>query len=257
MKAFFNSLFMTISMFSILPVPKVDWEKRNMKYMLCFLPLIGILTGIGLSGFHLLAGLLQISDILYAVLLTLLPLIISGGIHMDGFLDTVDALSSHALPEKKREILKDSHAGAFAVLFCAGYLLLYFGLCMECERSVTTIYIMGLCATLARVIGAFASVAFEKNTQQGLLYSFTSSMAKYSKLCLFVWFFLCITLFGCISIYLAVSMLFASLCLLYYMKQMSKIEFEGMSGDLAGYLITLSSLILLIVYIITEKVVYL
>jgi adenosylcobinamide-GDP ribazoletransferase len=43
------------------------------------------------------------------------PIIITGGIHMDGFLDTQDALSSYQPRERRLEILKDSHAGAFAI----------------------------------------------------------------------------------------------------------------------------------------------
>lgn len=54
----------------------------------------------------------------------LLPILVTGGIHMDGFMDTSDALASWQSPEKRLEILKDSHVGAFAVLGCAGYLLL-------------------------------------------------------------------------------------------------------------------------------------
>ena len=47
---------------------------------------------------------------------TLLPVVVTGGIHLDGFGDTLDALASHAEPERKREILKDPRAGIFAVI---------------------------------------------------------------------------------------------------------------------------------------------
>ena len=51
-----------------------------------------------------------------AVALVLVPVIVTGGIHVDGLLDTSDALSSWRDREKRLEILKDSHAGAFAVI---------------------------------------------------------------------------------------------------------------------------------------------
>lgn len=41
---------------------------------------------------------------------------VTGGIHLDGLLDTADALSSYKTKEEKLEILKDSHAGAFAII---------------------------------------------------------------------------------------------------------------------------------------------
>lgn len=43
--------------------------------------------------------------------MTLLPLIVSGGIHLDGLVDTADALYSRRETEKKLEILKDPHVG--------------------------------------------------------------------------------------------------------------------------------------------------
>ena len=55
----------------------------------------------------------------------LLPLLVTGGIHLDGFLDVADARSSHQSRARKLEILKDSHVGAFAVIAMGCYLLLY------------------------------------------------------------------------------------------------------------------------------------
>lgn len=60
--------------------------------------------------------------------MTLLPLIVSGGIHLDGLVDTADALYSRRETEKKLEILKDPHVGAFGVMACCGYLLASFAL---------------------------------------------------------------------------------------------------------------------------------
>ena len=40
-----NSFFMALSMFSKLPVPEIDFDKANMKYALCFFPVIGLIIG--------------------------------------------------------------------------------------------------------------------------------------------------------------------------------------------------------------------
>ena len=58
------------------------------------------------------------------------PVLVTGGIHLDGFLDTADALSSWQPWEKKLEILKDSHAGAFAIIMGCAYFALGTG-CVE------------------------------------------------------------------------------------------------------------------------------
>ena len=72
-----------------------------------------------------------------------LPLLVTGGIHADGFCDTVDALSSHAEREKMLEILKDSHCGAFAVIFFGLWLVLWLAGWAALDRPDTV-----LCAAL-------------------------------------------------------------------------------------------------------------
>ncbi len=109
-------------MFSRVPMPKVAWKPENMRFALAALPLVGALIGALLWGWAWLCGVLSIGKILFAAGMTLLPLLVSGGIHLDGFCDTVDALSSHATQERKREILKDPHkarsrSSAFARTF--------------------------------------------------------------------------------------------------------------------------------------------
>ena len=64
------------------------------------------------------------------------PIIITGGIHMDGFLDTQDALGSYQPRERRLEILKDSHAGAFAIISCAVYLMMYVACLLYTSRCV-------------------------------------------------------------------------------------------------------------------------
>ena len=63
----------------------------------------------------------------YTVVGTAIPILITGGFHVDGFLDTCDALHSYQPRERKLEILKDSHIGAFAVIMLALYGLIFLG----------------------------------------------------------------------------------------------------------------------------------
>ena len=65
-----------------------------------------------------------------------IPFLVTGGIHMDGFMDTMDAVHSYGDRTKKLEILKDPHLGAFAVICAAVYLLLYTGSMYEfCKNA--------------------------------------------------------------------------------------------------------------------------
>ena len=65
--------------------------------------------------------------IFFGAVAALLPIILSGGFHMDGFLDATDAIFSRRDRDRKLEIMKDPHCGPFAVLSCAALLLLELG----------------------------------------------------------------------------------------------------------------------------------
>ena len=74
------------------------------------------------------SGIPGSSNLFLTMLLVLIPIFITGGIHLDGFLDTQDALSSYQPMERRLEILKDSHAGAFAIISCSVYFFAYTGI---------------------------------------------------------------------------------------------------------------------------------
>ena len=116
MKSLWTAVVAAFSTFSVFPTPRIEWDEFSLKNVLAALPLVGAAVGGFLCLYFWLSGLLELPAILSAVVFTILPVALSGGIHMDGFADTVDALSSHAEPEKKRAILKDPHCGAFAVI---------------------------------------------------------------------------------------------------------------------------------------------
>ena len=107
-----QTMAVAFAMFSALPVPQFTWNSKNMRYALCAFPLIGGVIGALWS----LCGALPLPDMIRAGGFCLIPVLVTGGIHLDGYADTSDALSSYGDREKKLEILKDPHCGAFAVI---------------------------------------------------------------------------------------------------------------------------------------------
>ncbi|MCD7906179.1 MAG: adenosylcobinamide-GDP ribazoletransferase, partial [Clostridium sp.] len=121
----FYSLIIAVSMYSKFPMPTINWTRERMGYVMCWFPVVGILEGLALWLLQAAGAALGFSAAGRALAAAALPLLVTGGIHMDGFLDTMDAIHSYGDREKKLEILKDPHVGAFAVIGCGGYLLLY------------------------------------------------------------------------------------------------------------------------------------
>ena len=99
--------------------------------MLLFLPLVGAEIGALWALAALLFGAFfppgkGASGIVAAFFLTAIPLVLTGGIHLDGFMDVTDAVRSWRDVEERRRILKDPHAGSFAVIGCVMCLLAAF-----------------------------------------------------------------------------------------------------------------------------------
>ncbi len=246
---------MAFSMFSIFPMPRLEWKAENMRFMLAALPLVGAAVGAFLALWTWLCGVLSVGTGLYAAGMALLPVILSGGIHMDGFCDTIDALSSHASPEKKREILKDPHAGAFAVLAAGAYLLFTFACWTELPRTGETALTAGLFCVLSRTLGALASAVLPASGRTGLLAAFSGAADRRAAAVLVLWALACgaglaalSPAGGAVSRVLAGGWVRSG-------KKMSRQEFGGMSGDLAGFLIAGSELAFLLGQTFLGKVV--
>lgn len=165
MKKIYNSFLIAFSMYSKIPVPQCQWNEENMAYAMCFFPWIGIVIG-AMTWFFGIWGLkIGLHTNFYAVILVLIPWLITGGIHLDGLLDTADAMSSWQERERRLEILKDSHAGAFAIISCVVYFLFYFGVYSQATKEVFPIIAFSFC--LSRTLSGLSIVIFPKARKNG------------------------------------------------------------------------------------------
>ena len=121
-----KSIIIAFSMYSKIPMPQFEWKEEDMKHVLCFFPWIGIVIGLCLYFWRLLCDRFGIRNLCYVFIGTAIPLLLTGGFHVDGFMDTMDAFHSYQPKERKLEILKDSHIGAFAVIRLLVYSAVYF-----------------------------------------------------------------------------------------------------------------------------------
>lgn len=250
-----QSLKIAVSMYSRIPMPYADWSQENLRYALCFLPLIGVPIGLLLALWHYLAGLLSVHPVLFAAVACVIPWGVTGGIHLDGFCDTVDALSSRQTREKKLEILQDPHIGTFAVLGCVVYFLLGFGLWVQFARTWQSVGIMAIGFVASRSLTACSAVTFRPAKQQGLLHTFSSAAsARVVLLVSLLVFSVCTGAMFWISWPCALGCFTGGgLCLLYY-RVMAYRQFGGVSGDLAGYFLQLCELAMLAGMVVVQLI---
>lgn len=254
MRTLWHAVVSAFSTFSVLPTPRIEWRADSLRGILGALPLVGVVIGGFGCLYFWLSGLLGLPIVLNAAVLTVLPIAVSGGIHMDGFADTVDALSSHAEPEKKRAILKDPHAGAFAILGVGCYLLLCFGLCAALPQTWNAMLLLGLSHVLARAIGSLLGTVLPTSAQEGMLKTFRDAAKKATVLILIGWIALALALAALLSPLTAALFAACGAAVFFFVKHTASKQFCGMSGDLSGFGISLASIALLFGLVLAERV---
>ena len=213
-----ETIAVAFSMFSAVPMPQFAWSARNMRYSLCAFPLIGAVIALALWGWDLLCAMLGFPAILRGAGLCLLPVLITGGIHLDGYADVCDALAAHSGTDKRQEILKDPHIGTFAVIHLCVYFLADFALWTSLSPRRLPVLLGMFC--LSRALSGLALTLFPLRPGSGLARSFAEAADRKR-----VRFFLLM-----LSIFPAL----AALVFLYYRRMCEK-DFGGLSGDLAGW----------------------
>lgn len=250
----FYSLVIAFSMYSKIPMPTVEWTKERMRYVFCFFPLIGAVIG----GLMLLWSGVGIritgNDNLSTAILMLIPVAITGGIHLDGFLDTSDAINSYKTMDEKLEILKDSHSGAFAIIMGLCYFVLSFGAYSAVTRETMKILAIGF--ILSRSLSGLAVVTFKMAKRSGLAASFSDMAQKKTVGCVMVLYIIL-----CLVLMISIDSILGSVCFLTALlvfglyRKMSYQKFGGITGDLAGFFLQVCELAMVLSVVITSNLI--
>ncbi len=99
---------------TIVPLPSrwvPEFLPSTFSIALRWFPIVGLLLGLGLVVIDRVLEELFAPLVLNLILLVLY-VVITGGLHQDGLADTVDALAGGTTPEHRLEIFRDSHIGA-------------------------------------------------------------------------------------------------------------------------------------------------
>lgn len=244
-----NALAMAFSMYTVLPIRAKTWDEESRALMLTLFPVVGLIIGFIWYGLALLMRALSFPKLLYAVLLTVYPYMISGYLHLDGFMDCCDAIMSRRPREEKLRILKDSHVGAFAVISLSMLLLLCVAFVYSQPENAAIealIFIPAcsrcVCALCIFNLNPIGHSQFAGGFQAGKKRSYSWALAVLLLL-LFVGSYLT---GGVGAFFSALFSVLACCSAVYYARR----QLGGMSGDVSGYAAVISEAVALAAMIV-------
>lgn len=252
--ALVDAVALAFACFSRIPMRRARWEGAGMRYLLAALPVVGLLLA-ALSALAFLgADALGLGPFARGVAVSCVPVVVCGGLHLDGLCDVCDALSSHAGPEVRQRIMKDPHVGAFAVVGLVGCMLLF----VAAATELTCLHLASFCASyvVSRCLVAYATITWPARPGQGMAASLKEAADVRVVRLLAVLELVCVLAALClVDVWCACAAVAAAgVCFCWVWRLCSR-ELGGMSGDVAGFLLVTVELSVQVAVVCVGKVV--
>ncbi len=233
-----NGFLLMISFFTRIPIGrKIEYtEERYLKGLKWF-PFVGLIIGIFLVPVTFLSVLDQN---IKGLLIALIYLFVTGGIHLDGLADSSDGLFSNRSKERVLEIMKDSHIGSFGVIALILYFLIFANVAghLDWKWLILMPYIG---KTMGFISASFTSYA---RVDHGMGYLFINNLKPIHACIHFIMMCAIVTCFlsfnGLIAIVIS---LFAMLLLIRFFTRV----IDGQTGDTIGMVIEVSQIAFVLV----------
>lgn len=234
-----NNFLFTLSTFTSIKTPAIEFNKDNTKYTYQFLPLIGIIIGmLSYLSYILLAHFIDQPFIL-SLLMIAINIIITGGIHHDGLLDSLDAFKSYRSKEEKKRIIKDSCIGAFSVIYFTIILILF--ACSQYYVIVNNYAILFLIAPIISRTLLMNLINYNQLAKDDMLETLWHPSLKNTVLFLSI-IYAVVTILIFQNVLILIIWFVAILYLVYYNLSFKK-HFDFLNGDLCGYFIITCELV--------------
>jgi len=246
LKKSFRAFMMCLTMFTAIPVPYRKWDEKARPLMSAFLPFIGAIIGAIWAALAYLLRVLQLPSLVCGALLCAFPFVITGAIHIDGFLDVVDAKKSYRDIEEKKKILKDPHVGSFAVIEAIILVMMQFAL-LSSAKETANCFTFILIPVVSRCASALCVTLFRPMSES----EYAGLFSRKIKVSHAVVLLLTLVLSVAAGFMFLGKYGFASVAVLlgYLMCLLSAYHsFKGVSGDVAGYCLVFGELCGIAVY---------
>lgn len=253
LKKFFRSIAVAFSIYSRIPMPQFIWNSDDMKYDMIFFPWVGGVIGAVMLAWYKLSDYLQVGKMGQVLILVAIPLIITGGFHFDGFMDTEDALRSYKGKEERLKIMEDPHIGAFAVIGAFVYILILTGT-MSMIGSNKGFYIIFCSFFLVRCLSGILTQILKSAKKSGMLKDTKDNSGNKVKLFLIIQMILALIFILYISIPFGMGVALVMVCYILIFKHRSYKLFGGVTGDLLGRFLCVAELLIVVSIFLIENI---
>lgn len=239
-----------LQFFTIIPIRKeIQMTKRNLSSMIITLPMLGLFIGI-IYAFTL-ASLTQftnLSNLALTFILMAIMMILTGGIHVDGWIDTSDAFFSYQDKPNRLKIMEDPRIGAFGVLgllFLLVFKFLFIYEILSHQEPYLFIYIVFI-PFFSRMLTGIGLILIKPAKKSGLGYLFKAENPQILNFYL-IYLIPIVIILGIynllyLTVFIILLILIGILHLLF--KRFFMRQFGGLTGDLSGASIEGTELIL-------------
>lgn len=250
-----RSFLIACSFFTILPVPGKkgggEWGEDAMRYFGLMMPVIGFIIGAFWAIFFILIFKLNFTPLLKSVLMTFAVLIITGGMHMDGFMDACDAIFSRRDRETRLKILHDTHTGAFAVMGCVFIIILQTALFNEIFLKISALNNNLIFALISTPLYSRLGMAIYFNSMNYAKQGITTSLGALRERRHTIYLIILAILIAIFNIYIKILyMPLAWLAIFFAWQYLCFSMFGGITGDLLGAFAEICETLLIAVIIL-------
>ncbi len=236
MKKYFRAMMMAMTMFCAIPCPFHGWDDEARPLMTLFLPVVGAWIGVLWTLCAYLVGWLGLPALVKAAILCAFPFLVTGGMHMDGYLDVTDAVKSWRELDERRRILKDPNVGSFAVIGGILLVMVQFALFASVKEGAK-LFSLTLIPIVSRTTSAICVSVLRPLTSSEYAGTYRQGVQKSHVVTLSVVLALTAALgFVFLGKYGFVSLAVIAGYLLHLRRAFKSLD--GMSGDISGYALT-------------------
>jgi len=110
------SFLLALKFLTIIPLPwRREASPQQLGGSVAYFPAVGVIIGLILAGLNWLLTWVLPAEVVN-VLLVVLLVVLTGALHLDGFVDTCDGIAGHKSPEERLRVMRDSRAGGFGII---------------------------------------------------------------------------------------------------------------------------------------------